>query len=378
MASLQSAPPPPPPPTSHRSSIHTSICNARAMILGASPSSNPLPLHSNLDPGHPASKRAPRKRLALNTKLYFSTNSTITVTHAVVKPKLVGWEGGFQLVDGKTDVPPAVSTSSGRSHSSEHHSATFSTSESLAMALIAAGSGDNISSSTSQTSLRTALFQLPPSARPFQYTSYRNALNGPQIRNAYTPKFVEGRGWLPAISGFNNKPEPVAAPSRPAPASNGPRYPVRANRAKPIASAEDAASGEAGEACAPVEDKTAAPAKPTGKGKGKNHAKGKAKAAKSTPATSIEKADEEAEGTPAPPASSTAGSKKRVRVQDSAEDDVNGDESLANISMDMEEDTGRATRASKRRKINDMPPPSTIPAHAKGSSRKSNTRDDSA
>lgn len=348
------------------------------MILGASSLSNPLPLHSNLDARHPSSKRAPRKRLALNTKLYFSSNSNLTVTHAVLKPKLLGWEGGLKLVDGETDVPPTFSSSSGGSHSSDQNSTTMVASESLAMAILAVGSSDNISTPTSRTSLRTALFQLPPSARPFQYTSYRNALDGPQVRNVYTPKFVEGQGWVPAFGGVNNEPEPVPAPSRPAATNNAPRYPVRASRAKPAANAEVAASAEAGEAGAPVEEKTAAPAKPGAKGKNKNHGKGKAKVAKQNSASPGEKADEEMQGTPAPLATSAVGSRKRVRVQDASEDDANADISIGDVTIDAEEETGRATRASKRRKVaNDMPPPTTIPAHAKGSSRKSNTRDDS-
>ncbi|KAG8897723.1 hypothetical protein FRC00_003889 [Tulasnella sp. 408] len=275
MASFKPAPPPSSTP---KSSIHISIRAARDMILGASSHSNPLPLHSNLDARHPPSKRAPRKRLALNTKLYFSGNSSIPVTHAVVKPKLVGWEGGLKLVDGETDVPLVLSSGSPGSQSSDQNSTTLVTSESLAMAILAVGSSDNNSTPTSRTSLRTALFQLPPSARPFQYTSYRNALDGPQVRNVYTPKFVQGQGWVPAFGGVNNEPEPVPAPSRPAATNNGPRYPVRASRAKPVANAEAGAGGEAGEADAPVEEKTAAPTKPGGKGKNKNHGKGKAKA----------------------------------------------------------------------------------------------------
>lgn len=349
------------------------------MILGASSHSNPLPLHSNLDARHPPSKRAPRKRLALNTKLYFSGNSSITVTHAVVKPKLVGWEGGLKLVDGETDVPPTLSSSSPGSQSSDQNSTTLVTSESLAMAILAVGSSDSNSTPTSRTSLRTALFQLPPSARPFQYTSYRNALDGPQVRNVYTPKFVQGQGWVPAFGGVNNEPEPAPAPSRPATTNSGPRYPVRANRAKPTANAEAGAGGEAGEADAPVEEKTAAPTKPGGKGKNKNHGKGKAKVAKPSSATPAEKGDEEFRESSVAPAASTAGSKKRVRVQDTTDDNASEGTSMADASMDVEEDTGRATRASKRRKVaNDMPPPSTIPPHAKGSSRKSNSRDDSA
>lgn len=376
MASFKPAPAPSSTP---KSSIHISIRAARDIILGASSHSNPLPLYSNLDARHPPSKRAPRKRLALNTKLYFSGNSSITLTHAVVKPKLVGWEGGLKLVDGETNVPPPVSSGSPGSHSSDQNSTTLVTSESLAMAILAVGSSDNNSTPSSRTSLRTALFQLPPSARPFQYTSYRNALDGPQVRNVYTPKFVQGQGWVPAFGGVNNEPEPVPAPSRPAATNSGPRYPVRASRAKPAANAEAGAGGEAGEAEAPVEEKTAAPTKPGGKGKNKNHGKGKAKVSKPSSAALAEKADEEARESSVAPATSTAGSKKRVRVQDAAEDSANGDTSIGDAAIDAEEDTGRATRASKRRKVaSDMPPPSTIPPHAKGSSRKPNARDDSA
>ncbi|KAG8934393.1 hypothetical protein FRC01_003350, partial [Tulasnella sp. 417] len=363
MASFKSAPPS---SSSPKSSIHISIRAARDMILGASSHSNPLPLRSNLDARHPPSKRAPRKRLALNTKLYFSGDSSVTVTHAVVKPKLVGWEGGLKLVDGETDVPPTMSSGSPASHSSDQNSTTLVTSESLAMAILAVSSSDNNSTPTSRTSLRTALFQLPPSARPFQYTSYRNALDGPQVRNVYTPKFVQGQGWVPAFGGVNNEPEPAPVPSRPAATNSGPRYPVRASRAKPAANAEAGAGGEAGEAEAPVEEKTAAPTKPGAKGKNKNHGKGKAKVAKPSSATPADRVDEEVRESSVAPASSTAGSRKRVRVQDAAEDNENEDISMADTAIDAEEDTGRATRASKRRKVaNDMPPPPTIPSHAK-------------
>ncbi|KAG8895614.1 hypothetical protein FRB99_000426 [Tulasnella sp. 403] len=406
------------------SSISSSFAYAREAILGRAfiPPAT-IPGHtSNADPlrsEHSSQKPRPRKAPAVNTRLTFEG-----VSHAVLAPIAVGWEGSFKIVEGSMaqapldPLPSRVVHRSQRDPSNGPHSPSLTKetyqqaaeqveAPSLAIALHVAATTISTSSAypTNQLSpasiargvntfVRTSISHLPPAARPFTYSSGSRVPRALSSRNIYAPRFVRGKGWVPAFGEAAEQTDDVP----PAPVEQAiakPRYPARANRTgKSIPNNSNTAAAdivEDGSAPVPNTEKPAnASHSKSHKGsRGKASGKGKSSKAASRPPPAPETTPQPVEApTPAVPAK-----RKRVRLQDHAEELASIEEEdptpttadPAGLEQEAEAEGGRTTRSSKRRKITTttgaspelMPPPSDLP-NTRPSAKKTSSRDESA